>query len=444
MLARVTRLSFLLLACSLSCATPPRFQPPPPAAPVVLEPEPVPEPVASADPASSAEAPIDRSSTSVIVTDRPRVGVIHSLSGTLYRVETPLKNTVLMAIEEINRMGGVLGRTLEPVVVDPASNWPLFAEKAREVVQKEQANVVFGGHTSVSRKSMLPVFEELGALYFYPAQHEGEETSGSTFYTGSIPNQSVSVVADYLAHRPGRPIRRWFVIGTDYVVPRVQAKLLTEAWTKAGVPEDQIEVAFTPFGHADYQELVARLRRLARGGPTAVISLLYRESALRFQDELVAQKVSPKTTPVVAFGLDERDVAKEGRVFAGTLLARSYFSVIDTPKNVAFKRLCADYAANHHFGTDLFTVNDDVEATYVGVQLWKQAVESTKSFEPTRVAAALAGQTFEAPSGFTVRIDPANHHLHKPYFVAEVARSGGVKIVWKTPAVVAPIAPAVR
>jgi urea transport system substrate-binding protein len=373
-----------------------------------------------------------------------RVGIIHSLSGTMAHYETPAMNAALMALDEINRTGGVLGRKLEPVVVDPASNWPLFAEKARELVQKERCSVVFGGHTSVSRKSMLPVFEELGALYFYPAQHEGEESSSAIFYTGAVPSQSVTAVADYLAHRRGAPIRRWFVIGTDYVVPRVQAKVLTDAWSAAGVPEDQIFVRYTPFGHTDYEVLVRDLRAFAAGGPTAVLSLLFMESASAFQRELVRQRVSPRTTPVVAFGLDERDVAKEGSLFAGTLLARSYFTGIDAPKNVAFKQLFADYATGHDLRQDRFTLNDDVEATYVGVHLWKQAVEDAKSFDARAVTAALSGRTFDAPSGFQVRVDPKNHHLHKPYFVAEVGRNGAVKIVWKSPAVLPPVAPDAR
>jgi urea transport system substrate-binding protein len=388
----------------------------------------------STGPASEVLAPVATSG-------RVRVGVIHSLSGTMATFETPLMNATLMAVDEINRTGGVLGRELEPMVVDPASNWPLFAEKARELVQKEHTSVVFGGHTSVSRKSMLPVFEELNGLYFYPAQHEGEESSHSVFYTGSVPNQSVRVVADYLSQRRGKPIKRWCVIGTDYVVPRTQVKLLSQAWLASGVREDHVLVKYTPFGHSDYEQIVRELRTLASGGPTAVISLLFMESAVSFQQELVRQRVSPKKTPIVAFGLDERDVAKQGALFAGTLLARSYFSTIDHPRNAAFKHLFLDYARGHDLPPHRFTLNDDVEAAYIGVKLWKQAVESAKSFDTDLVRAALADQTFEAPSGYTVRMDPKNHHLHKPYFVAEVARTGDVDVVWRTPSVVQPIAP---
>jgi urea transport system substrate-binding protein len=260
------------------------------------------------------------------------VGIIHSLSGTLAVEETPLKNAALMAIDDINGKGGVLGRQLTPVVVDPASNWPLFAEKAREVVQKEHARVVFGGYTSVSRKSMLPVFEELGGLLLYPAQHEGQESSRSILYTGSIPNQSVVPVADYLAHRQPRPIKRWFVVGTDYVTPRVQTKMLTDAWRAAGVRDDAVDIVYTPFGHSDYAPTVNRLRKLASGGPTAVISLLFQESAVFFQQELARQHVSPQAIPVVSFGVDESQVARTGTLFSGAFLARSYFSTIDTPK----------------------------------------------------------------------------------------------------------------
>jgi urea transport system substrate-binding protein len=434
---------FLLFAC-VSCAAPPRHAPPPPAAPIVLEPEPEipPEKKAEADAPDAAVVPGSASAAPAPDPDRVRVGIIHSLSGTLAHEETPLMHAALMTIDELNRAGGVLGRQLDPIVVDPASNWPLFAEKARELVEKEQTRVVFGGYTSVSRKAMLPVFEEFGGLHFYPAQHEGEETSSAVVYTGCVPSQSVSVVADHLFRRPGARIKNWFVIGTDYVVPRTQAKVLTTAWRTVGIPEQDVETVFTPFGHADYKELVARVRRHASNGPTAVLSLLYGDSNLAFQRELVAQRVSPKTTPIVAFGVEERDVEKQGGLYAGVLLARSYFGVLDSPRNAAFKKLSADYATARGLGSDRFTLNDDVEATYIGIHLWKQAVESAKSLAPNLVVAALAGQTFDAPSGYTVRMDPKNHHLHKPYFLAEVQRSGKVKIVWKTPVLVAPEAPA--
>jgi urea transport system substrate-binding protein len=446
MLPRTVRASllFLLSFCCGSCATTPRFAPPPPAAPIVLEPEQAPEPEQKAEPAPS-ETTTGRASEALapVETDRVRVGIIHSLSGTMAHEETPLMNAALMAIDQLNRAGGVLGKKLEPVIVDPASNWPLFAEKARELLQNERTSVVFGGYTSVSRKSMLPVFEEHQGLCFYPAQHEGEETWGSVFYTGSIPNQSVSVVADYLAHRKGAAITRWFVIGTDYIVPRVQAKILMDAWRAAGVPEQHVEIVFAPFGHSDFKELVGRVRKHAASGPTAVLSLLFRESAVEFQRELVLQRVSPKVTPVFSFGIDERDAEKEGALFSGTFLARAYFGSVDGPRNAAFKQLCADYAAGHDLGAQQFTLNDDVEATYIGVHLWKQAVESAKTFDRDAVVAALANQTFDAPSGFTVRVDPKNHHLHKPYFVAQVGTTGKAKVVWKTPAPLPPVAPSV-
>lgn len=429
-----------LLAAVVACGPAPQpLVPPPPAPPPAdaFEPEP------PSAPAPSAAAPTPDPAVPAPEGDRIRVGVIHSLSGSWASQETTLMNAVLMAIEEINGAGGVLGRPLEPVILDPASNWPLFAEDARRMLEKEHAAVVFGGHTSVSRKSMLPTFEELSGLLFYPAQHEGEETYGSVFYTGSVPNQSVSVVADYLRTRRSRPVKRWFVIGTDYVVPRVQAKVLTDAWRAAGVPESDVAVAYTPFGHGDYQTLVAELKKLAAGGPTAVLSLLHTESAVALQRELTRQHVSPRTVTVVHFGLDERDAQSQGALFAGTLLARSYFSTIDHPRNAAFKQRFASYARDHALRQETFTLNDDVEATYIGVNLWKRAAESTKSVDVAAVARALPGGTFDAPSGFTVTVD-ANHHLHKPYFLAEVGRSGEARVIWQTPGVVPPLAPALR
>jgi urea transport system substrate-binding protein len=224
----------------------------------------------------------------------------------------------------------------------------------------------------------------------------------------------------------------------------VQAKTLSDAWHAAGVRDDNIYTVFTPFGHSDYAQVVGQLRKFASGGPTAVISLLFRESAVPFQQELARQHVSPQATPIVSFGLDEREVANAGTLFAGTFLARSYFSTLDTPQNAAFKRLVTKYAADNELSSDQLALNDDVEATYIGANLWKQAVESAKRFDTDAVTAALANQTFDAPSGFRVSVDPVNHHLHKPYFVAEVGPTGSVTVVWKTPAVIAPVAPAVQ
>ncbi|HEX6273093.1 MAG TPA: transporter substrate-binding protein [Polyangiaceae bacterium] len=428
-------LAVSLLACLAACAASPK----PKTEPAFGQPT---EPVSP-----SAEPALPLGTELAVVPaeiNYVRVGVLHSLTGTMAVEETQLMNAALMAIDDINENGGVLGQGIMPLTHNPASNWPLFAEKAREVVQKEHARVVFGGYTSVSRKSMLPVFEELGGLLFYPAQHEGDETSRSIVYTGSIPNQSVTAVADYLARRKDRPIKRWFVIGTDYVVPRVQAKAMAETWRTAGVRDDNVSTVFTPFRHSDYTHVVDRLKKFSSGAPTAVISLLFRESAAPFQEELARQNVSPRTTAIVHFGLDEREVAKSNHLFTGTFLARSYFSTIDTPQNAAFKRLVAKYARDKALSPDELSLNDDVEATYIGVNLWKQAVESAKSFDTTAVTAALANQTFDAPSGFTVSVDKANHHLHKPYFLAEVDATGSVNVVWKTPDVIPPIAPALH
>jgi urea transport system substrate-binding protein len=432
-------MSFRPLLCALltgvaACTS----NPPPKGEPdMTRRPDPI-VPMAGSAPSAATELAVE---APVVDTAPVRVGVLHSLSGTLAVEETQLKNAALMAIDDINEKGGVLGRKLEPVVVDAESNWPLFAEKARALLQHESVRVVFGGYTSVSRKSMLPVFEELGGLLFYPAQHEGEESSRAIVYTGSVPNQSVVPAADYLAQRKPRPIKRWFILGTDYVVPRTQANVLRTAWRAAGVPEDDIVAVYTPFGHTDYVHTVGQLKKFANGAATAVISFLWRESAASFQQELARQKVSLRATSVVHFGVDEREVEKAGALFAGSLLARSYFSTVDAPQNVAFKALVVKFAKDHGLSPDELALNDDVEATYVGVNLWKQAVEAAKTFDTAAATSALANQRFDAPSGFTVSADPMNHHLHKPYFVAEVLATGGVKVVWKTAGVVAPEAP---
>ncbi len=394
-------------------------------------------------PTSDAATPAFTSSTPAPATPdvRPddggpiKVGVIHSLSGTMFAEETPLKDMALMAFDEINAAGGLLGRPLQPVVVDPASNWPLFAERARDLLAKEKVWAVFGGYTSVSRKSMLPVFEELHGLLFYPAQYEGERPSEAVCYTGALPNQSVRVVADYLFSSAKAPVS-WFVVGTDYVVPRVQDQIIRRFLQERGVTEDRIQTHLTPFGHEDYASVVAELKRLAGRGRVAVISLLHHDSAVALQRELRLRGPAQSSLLTVAFGLDERQLAENAALFAGTLVARSYFSTIANDENAHFARRWQSYRTAHHLAEPNLPLNDDLEATYIGVNLWRQAVARAKSLDPQRVKAALANQTFASPSGFTMRLDPATHHLAKPYFVGEVGRTGKVTVIWHTAYVV--------
>jgi urea transport system substrate-binding protein len=364
-----------------------------------------------------------------------KVGVLHSLSGTMAISETVLKDVALMAIEEINAKGGVMGKKLEPTVVDPASNWPLFAEKARQLISKDKVAVTFGCWTSVSRKSVLPVFEELNGLLFYPVQYEGEELSKNVFYTGAAPNQQAIPATEYLMSKEGGGAKRFVLLGTDYVYPRTTNKILRAFLTSKGVAEKDIDEVYTPFGHSDYQTIVANIKKFASGGKTAVISTINGDSNVPFYKELGNAGLKATDVPVVAFSVGEEELrGVDTKPLVGHLAAWNYFMSLKNPTNDAFKAKWAAYAkAKKLPGADKPLTNDPMEATYIGIYMWKQAVEKAKSTDTDKVVAAMAGQTFTAPSGFTVKMDEKNHHLHKPVFIGEVKADGQFNIVWKTP-----------
>jgi urea transport system substrate-binding protein len=364
-----------------------------------------------------------------------KVGVLHSLSGTMAISETVLKDVALMAIEEINAKGGVMGKKLEPTVVDPASNWPLFAEKARQLISKDKVAVTFGCWTSVSRKSVLPVFEELNGLLFYPVQYEGEELSKNVFYTGAAPNQQAIPATEYLMSKEGGGAKRFVLLGTDYVYPRTTNKILRAFLTSKGVAEKDIDEVYTPFGHSDYQTIVANIKKFASGGKTAVISTINGDSNVPFYKELGNAGLKATDVPVVAFSVGEGELrGVDTKPLVGHLAAWNYFMSLKNPTNDGFKAKWAAYArAKKLPGADKPLTNDPMEATYIGIYMWKQAVEKAKSTDTDKVVAAMAGQTFTAPSGFTVKMDEKNHHLHKPVFIGEVKADGQFNIVWKTP-----------
>jgi urea transport system substrate-binding protein len=366
--------------------------------------------------------------------DTIKVGVLHSLSGTMAISETVLKDTALMAIEDINAHGGVMGKKLEPVVVDPASNWPLFAEKARQLISQDKVAVVFGCWTSVSRKSVLPVFEELNGLLFYPVQYEGEELSKNVFYTGAAPNQQAIPAVEYLMSKEGGGAKRFVLLGTDYVYPRTTNKILRAFLKSKGVKETDIDEKYTPFGHSDYQTIVADIKKFAAGGRTAVISTINGDSNVPFYKELGNQGLKATDVPVVAFSVGEEELrGVDTKPLVGHLAAWNYFMSLKNPSNDAFKKQWADYAkAKKLPGADKPLTNDPMEATYIGIHMWKQAVEKAKSTDTDKVIAAMAGQTFKAPSGFTAKMDEKNHHLHKPVFIGEVQANGQFNVVWKT------------
>src|SRR5690242_392773 len=366
--------------------------------------------------------------------DTIKVGVLHSLSGTMAISETVLKDTVLMAIDEINAKGGVLGKKLEPVVVDPASNWPLFAEKTKQLLTQDKVAVMFGCWTSVSRKSVLPVVEELNGLLFYPVQYEGEELSKNVFYTGAAPNQQAIPAVEYLMSKEGGGAKRWVLLGTDYVYPRTTNKILRAFLKSKGVDDKDIDEKYTPFGHSDYQTIVADIKKFAGGGKTAVVSTINGDSNVPFYKELGNQGLKATDVPVVAFSVGEEELrGVDTKPLVGHLAAWNYFMSLKNPENDAFKKKWADYAKKMKLpGASKPLTNDPMEATYVGIYMWKQAVEKAKSFDTDKVIAAMGGQTFKAPDGFTIKMDEKNHHLHKPVFIGEVKADGQFNVVWKT------------
>ena len=363
-----------------------------------------------------------------------KVGVLHSLSGTMAISETALKNTALMTFEEINAQGGVLGRPLEAVVVDPASNWPLFAEKARQLISQDRCAVTFGCWTSVSRKSVLPVFEELNGLLFYPVQYEGEELSKNVFYTGAAPNQQAIPAVEYLMGKGGGNAKRWVLLGTDYVYPRTTNKILRAFLKSNGVADKDIDESYTPFGHADYQTIVANVKKFAAGGRTAVVSTINGDSNVPFYKELGNQGLKAKDVPVVAFSVGEEELRGiDTKPLVGHLAAWNYFMSVKNPENERFIKTYRDWATKNKVpNASSVVTNDPMEATYVGIHMWKQAVEKAKSIQVDRVRPAMYGQTFKSPCGFTLTMDKSNHHLHKPVMIGEVQADGQFDVVWKT------------
>jgi urea transport system substrate-binding protein len=367
--------------------------------------------------------------------DTIKIGVLHSLSGTMAISETALKNTALMTIDEINAKGGVLGKKLEAVIVDPASNWPLFAEKARQLITQDKVAVVFGCWTSVSRKSVLPVFEELNSLLFYPVQYEGEELSQNVFYTGAAPNQQAIPAVEYLMSKDGGGAKRFVLLGTDYVYPRTTNKILRAFLKSKGVAEADIMEDYTPFGHSDYQTIIAKIKKFAgEGKKTAVISTINGDSNVPFYKELGNQGLKATDVPVVAFSVGEEELrGVDTKPLIGHLAAWNYFMSVKNGQNGAFiKQYKAWAKANKIPNLDTVVTNDPMEATYVGIHMWKQAVEKAKSTDVDKVRAAMAGQTFKSPSGFTLKMDETNHHLHKPVMIGEVQGDGQFDVVWKT------------
>jgi len=357
-----------------------------------------------------------------------KVGVLHSLSGTMAISETTLKDTVLMMVDDINKKGGLLGKQVEAVVVDPASDWPLFAEKARELIEKEQVAVVFGCWTSVSRKSVLPVFEELNGLLFYPVQYEGEESSRNVFYTGAAPNQQAIPAVEYLMSEDGGKAERFVLLGTDYVYPRTTNKILRAFLNAKGISDADIMENYTPFGHSDWQTIVAEVKTFAsQGKKTAVVSTINGDANVPFYKELGNQGINAEEIPVVAFSVGEEELAGlDTGPLVGHLAAWNYFMSVEAEANDEF------ITAWHGFiGDEKRVTNDPMEATYIGFKMWAQAVEQAGSTEVDAVRQAMYGQTVTNLTGGTAVMN-VNHHLSKPVLIGEIQDDGMIETVWAT------------
>ncbi|MGX1098103.1 urea ABC transporter substrate-binding protein [Amorphus sp. MBR-141] len=357
--------------------------------------------------------------------DTIKVGILHSLSGTMAISETTLKDVMLMLIEEQNAKGGLLGKKLEAVVVDPASDWPLFAEKARQLISQDKVAAVFGCWTSVSRKSVLPVFEELDGILFYPVQYEGEESSRNIFYTGAAPNQQAIPAVDYLMDQG---VERWVLAGTDYVYPRTTNKILEQYLKDKGVAQEDIMINYTPFGHSDWQSIVSEIKTFgSTGKKAAVVSTINGDANVPFYKELANQGVEATDIPVVAFSVGEEELAGiDTAPLVGHLAAWNYFMSVDTPENDDFIE-----AWHKYIGNDDRVSNDPMEAHYIGFNMWVKAVEKAGTTDPDAVIDAMIGVAVPNLTGGYSAMMP-NHHITKPVLIGEIQDDGQFGVVWET------------
>ncbi len=372
-------------------------------------------------------------STATLAEDHPiKVGVLHSLSGTMAISESALKDTILMLIEEQNKKGGVLGRQLEAVVKDPASDWPTFGTMARELIEDDGVSAIFGGWTSVSRKNVVPVVEDLDGLLFYPVQYEGQEQSENVFYTGATPNQQAIPAVEYLLDQGAQ---RFYLIGTDYVYPRTTNDILVNFLNSKGISGDDVIVKYTPFGHADWADIVSEIKVFAaQGTKVAVVSTVNGDANVQFYAELAAQNVTADQIPVMAFSVGEGELnAMDAAPLAGHLVAWNYFMTADTGENAAFIKRWREYTNDSANVT-----TDPMEAHMIGFKMWIAAIEKAGTTDPAAVAEALGGLTAMGLTGQEVVMDEENHHLHKPVYVGVINPDGSIKSVWNSDGLVAP------
>lgn len=387
--------------------------------------------------AAAAVAPVLGGSATA---EEVKIGILHSLSGTMAISETSLRDVVLMAAEEINAAGGIdvggTTYTISPVVVDPASDWPLFAEKAKELIDADVA-VIFGCWTSVSRKSVLPVIEEENALLFYPVQYEGEEQSLNVFYTAASPNQQLVPAAQYAIDELGS--KKFYLLGTDYVFPRTANKVLKAFLLKEGVPEENIMEEYTPFHHQDYQTIVSKIKNFAASGDAVVLSTINGDSNVPFYTEFANQGLTSADCPIIAFSVAEDELrSMDTSKLVGHLAAWNYFQSIDTEDNAKFVEAFKAYCEKEGLpgGSDRVT-DDPIEAAYYGVYVWAKAAEKAGSFDVDKVREAIYGMEFDAPGG-AKKMHESNQHTYKPVYIGEIRADGMFDIVWESDGLVEP------
>jgi len=368
-----------------------------------------------------------------------KIGVLHSLTGTMAISEVSLRDVVLMAVEEINAKGGVLERMIQPVVVDPASNWDLFAEKAKQLLLIDRVAVVFGCWTSASRKSVLPVFEKNNGLLFYPVQYEGEECSRNIFYTGAAVNQQAVPAVDYLMSKEGGGYKKFYLLGSDYVYPRTTNRILRAMLLAKKVPPDNIMEEYRPFHHQDYRSIVGKIMKFSAAGGACVISTINGDSNVPFYKECARQGLRAKDAPIMAFSVAEDELrGMDASALVGHLAAWNYFQSVDTPQNKQFVANFKAYCKENGLPGGEHRVTDDpIEAAYFGVYIWKQAVEKAGKTDVEAVRKAVYGQEFLAPGG-KIKMDEANHHTHKPVLIGEILKDSQFKIVGRSNGLVKP------
>jgi urea transport system substrate-binding protein len=362
-----------------------------------------------------------------------KVGILHSLSGTMAISEAPIKEVVLMAIDEINKAGGVLGKTVEPVVEDPASNWDLFAEKAKKLLLQDKVAAVFGCWTSVSRKSVLPVFEQNNGLLFYPVQYEGEECSRNVIYTGATINQQATPGVDYLMSADGGNRKRFYLLGSDYVYPRTTNKILRMYLTKTKkVPEANIAEEYTPFHHQDYQTIVGKIKSFAAAGDAGVINTLNGDTNVPFFKELANQGVTADRCPVMSFSFAEVELQTlDVKPLAGHLASWNYFMSLKTPQNMKWVKAWTERCKKQGMSEKQCVTDDPMMHAYIHTHLWANAVKKAESAEVDAVLKALPGLSIDSPVG-KYTVDPKNHHTAKPVYIGKIREDGQFDVVWRS------------